>query len=51
MVALAGANALRALASLQSFDAQSFRIVFVAMADAVIPTFVACACLTVAWLL
>ena len=44
------ANALRALASLQTFEVQSFRIVFVVMAEAIIPTFVAFACLTVAWL-
>ena len=44
------ANSLRGLASQQTLDAQSFRNVFPGLAEAVIVTFVASACLTVAWL-
>jgi hypothetical protein len=44
------ANGLQALANLQTFDAQTVRVVFVVLAEAVIPTFLAFACLTVAWL-
>jgi hypothetical protein len=44
------ANALRALANVQTFDPQALRLTFVVLAEAVIPTFVAFACLTVAWL-
>jgi hypothetical protein len=43
-------NPLRALANLQAYDPQSFRVAFVVFAEAVVPTFVAFACLTVAWL-
>jgi hypothetical protein len=44
------ANSLRGLAAQQTLDAQSFRIVFPGLAESVIVTFVASACLTVAWL-
>ena len=44
------ANVLRALVNLQAFDAQSLRPAFVGLAETVILTFVAFACLTVAWL-
>ena len=44
------ANGLQLLASVQSFDPQGLRTAFVALGEAVIPTFVAFACLTVAWL-
>ena len=44
------ANVLRALVNVQAFDAPSIRPVFAGLAEAVILTFVASACLTVAWL-
>ena len=44
------ANVLRALVNLQVVDAQSLRPAFVGLAETVILTFVAFACLTVAWL-
>jgi hypothetical protein len=43
-------NVLRGLSLMQSFDAQATRGVFVGMAEAIVPTFVGFACLTVAWL-
>jgi hypothetical protein len=44
------ANGLRALATLQTFDPQTLRVAFVVFAEAVIPTFLAFACLSIAWL-
>jgi hypothetical protein len=44
------ANVLRALVNLQAFDAQTLRPAFVGLAETVVLTFVAFACLTVAWL-
>jgi hypothetical protein len=44
------ANALRAMSRLPSFDPPDMQIAFVVLIEAVIPTFVTFACLTVAWL-
>lgn len=43
-------NVLRGLSSMPTYEAQALRAAFVGMAEAVVPTFVAFACLTVAWL-
>jgi hypothetical protein len=43
-------NVLVGMERVESFDPQSLRFVFVNLAEGIVPTFVAFACLTVAWL-
>ena len=43
-------NVLQGLTRVESFDPAGMRGVFVSVAEALVPTFVAFACLTVAWL-
>ena len=43
-------NVLQGLTRVESFDPAGMRGVFVSVAEAIVPTFVAFACLTVAWL-
>ncbi len=44
------ANALRSIAATNSLDTSSVRLGALALSDALIPMFIAFACLTVAWL-